>query len=99
MPVTRLIAPGDAPVLAKLQQVNREFLAPWDPIRGEDYFTEDGQRDVITDALARHAAGTSVPHVILADGGRVAGRITLSGVVRGPFQSCSMGYWVGEADN
>jgi RimJ/RimL family protein N-acetyltransferase len=26
--------------------------------------------------------------------GSVAGRITLSGIVRGPFQSCSTGYWV-----
>jgi ribosomal-protein-alanine N-acetyltransferase len=28
----------------------------------------------------------------------VVGRVTLNGIVRGPFQSCSVGYWVGEAD-
>lgn len=26
----------------------------------------------------------------------VAGRLTLNGIVRGPFQSCSMGYWIAE---
>jgi [ribosomal protein S5]-alanine N-acetyltransferase len=30
-------------------------------------------------------------------GGAVAGRITLNGIVRGAFQSCSVGYWVSEA--
>jgi ribosomal-protein-alanine N-acetyltransferase len=29
----------------------------------------------------------------------VAGRITLSEIVRGPLQSCSLGYWVSAGDN
>jgi ribosomal-protein-alanine N-acetyltransferase len=37
-----------------------------------------------------------VPFVILDDDGSVAGRLTLSGIVRGAFQSCSMGYWLSE---
>jgi ribosomal-protein-alanine N-acetyltransferase len=35
--------------------------------------------------------------VIRARTGELAGRITLNGIVRGPFQSCSVGYWVGAA--
>lgn len=85
--------------MTELVRVNREFLAPWEPVRGEDYFTADGQRAAIRGALARYEQGSALPHVILGDGGRVAGRITLNGIVRGPFQSCSMGYWVGAADN
>ena len=95
---TRLITPGDAPVLAELLRASRDFLAPWEPVHGDDYFTAGGQRAVIADALARHEQGTSLPHVILGGSGRVAGRITLNGIVRGPFQSCSMGYWVSAAD-
>jgi [ribosomal protein S5]-alanine N-acetyltransferase len=94
--VCRLIAMADAPVLASLLQDNREFLAPWEPIRGEDYFSAGGQRAAIEDALARHAAGTALPCVITSDG-QVAGRITLSGIVRGPFLSASVGYWVAQA--
>jgi len=73
---------------------SRDFLAPWEPIRGDDYFTVGGQLAVIREVLGRHARGAALPHVILDSCGSVAGRITLSGIVRGPFQSCSMGYWV-----
>ena len=97
MSICRLITEADAPVLAGLLQANREFLAPWEPLRGEDYFTSGGQRAAIEDALARHAAGTALPCVITS-GARVAGRITLSGIVRGPFLSCSVGYWVAQPD-
>jgi [ribosomal protein S5]-alanine N-acetyltransferase len=97
--VTRLITLDDAPVLAKLLQANRAFLAPWDPVRGEDYYTEDGQRDNIASGLSQYREGSKLPHVILNESGAVAGRITLSSIVRGPFQSCSLGYWVSAADN
>jgi ribosomal-protein-alanine N-acetyltransferase len=95
----RLLTPGDAPVLAELLRVNRDFLAPWSPVQSEAYFTAEGQCAVIRDVLRQHAQGSALPHVILGDGGRVVGRITLSGIVRGAFQSCSVGYWVGAADN
>ena len=98
MRATRLITIDDAPVLAELLQANRAFLAAWEPIRPEDYFTVEGQRADLRAALERHAQGSGMPHVIL-DGARVVGRITLNGIVRGPFQSCSVGYWVGAADN
>lgn len=97
MSVSRLITAADAPALARLLQANREFLAPWEPIRGEEYFSASGQRAAVEDALARHSAGTALPCVITSDG-EVAGRITLSGIVRGPFLSCSVGYWVAQAE-
>jgi ribosomal-protein-alanine N-acetyltransferase len=96
---TRLVADDDAAVLATLLTENRAFLAPWDPIRPDDYFTVTGQRAVIREALERYTLGASLPHVILDGDGRVVGRITLNGIVRGAFQSCSVGYWVGEEHN
>lgn len=98
MNATRRITLEDAPVLAELLRANRDFLAPWEPIRGEDYPTVDGQRTDIGAALERHEQGTALPHVIVEDSGRVVGRITLQGIVRGPFQSCSVGYWLSAAD-
>jgi ribosomal-protein-alanine N-acetyltransferase len=96
---SRLIRDEDAQALADLLTRNREFLAPWDPIRPEGFSTVNGQRDDIEAALGRHADGTALPHVILDDAGEVAGRITLNGIVRGPFLSCSVGYWVSEDRN
>ncbi|HTT51913.1 MAG TPA: GNAT family protein [Streptosporangiaceae bacterium] len=99
MSVTRLITPDDAPALTRLVRANREFLAPWDPVRGADYFTEAGQRADILGSLTQYAQGVRVPHLILRESGGIAGRITLNTVVRGAFQSASVGYWVGAADN
>jgi [ribosomal protein S5]-alanine N-acetyltransferase len=95
---TRLIQVADAAELAGIVQASREFMAPWDPVRPESYFTVDGQRALIERLLLTYDTGAGLPHVILGPGGRVAGRITLSGIVRGPFQSCAVGYWVGVAD-
>jgi [ribosomal protein S5]-alanine N-acetyltransferase len=94
--VTRLISPADAAELAGLLAANRAFLAPWDPLRSDGYFTAASQLAGITDALQRHGQGLILPHVIV-DAGRIVGRITLNGIVRGPFLSCSVGYWLGQA--
>lgn len=92
----RLITPEDAGVIADLQTRNRAFLAPWEPVRDDTYFTVVGQRADITTALERHGRGESLPLAVLDRDGEIAGRLTLSGIVRGPFLSCSMGYWLSE---
>jgi ribosomal-protein-alanine N-acetyltransferase len=35
---------------------------------------------------------------VIVDGVRIVGRVTLSNIVRGPFQSCTIGYWMGAED-
>jgi [ribosomal protein S5]-alanine N-acetyltransferase len=90
---TRLMTAADAPALAALLRAHRDFLAPWEPVRSDGYFTDDGQRIIVEEALRQHAQGATLPHVIVADG-RIVGRITLSTIVRGPFLSASLGYWV-----
>jgi ribosomal-protein-alanine N-acetyltransferase len=72
----------------------RAFFEPWDPVRDDAYFTVDGQQAEVERALSRFGDGEALPHVILDERGQVVGRITLSGITRGAFQSCSMGYWV-----
>ena len=96
---TRLVTINDVPALAELARANREFLAPWEPVRGDGYFTEDGQRALVTAGLERHRLRQSVPHVILDQSGQVAGRVTLNDIVWGPFLSCHLGYWVSADQN
>jgi [ribosomal protein S5]-alanine N-acetyltransferase len=97
VPACRLITPDDAPVLAHLSRVNRDFLAPWEPARTEGHFTEAGQLVTIQAVLAEHAHGRSVPCVIVDQAGEVVGRINLNNIVRGASQSASLGYWLNEA--
>lgn len=96
MATTRLIVLEDAAALAELLALNREFLGPWEPIRPDAYFTVDGQLRAIEEALERYEQQAVVPHVIL-EHGEIVGRVTLSNIVRGPFQSCNLGYWVSSA--
>ena len=98
MPI-RLASLDDASVIASLLTANRDFLAPWEPLRDESWFSVGGQRAAIAAVLANHEAGTSAPYVVLDDSGAVVGRMTLSGVVRGALQSASLGYWVSEHAN
>jgi ribosomal-protein-alanine N-acetyltransferase len=96
-PVTRLVRPGDAPTLARLARENRENMAPFEPERVESYYTEAGQTEIVAGLLHDHDRGAALPHVILGPDGEVAGRVTLSNVVRGAFRSCNLGYWVDAA--
>jgi ribosomal-protein-alanine N-acetyltransferase len=98
MAVTRLVELDDAAEVAAMLRANRAFLAPWDPVRREEYFTDDGQRRQIKEMLRQYEGGATLPHVIL-DGGRIVGRVTLSNIVHGPFQSAQLGYFVAAAAN
>lgn len=89
----RLLNPADAVELAAAFERNREHLAPWDPVRSEEFYTEAGQLDRIEGLLAGYAAGTTVPFVI-PHSGKIIGALNLAEVVRGPFQSAGLGYWL-----
>ncbi len=94
----RLVEIDDVPPLTRLVAANREFMAPWDPVRPDDFYTEDGQRAAVEGVLALHRAGLAHPCLIVA-GTEIVGRITLSGIERGAFQSGRLGYWVSEDAN
>ena len=96
---TRPLTADDAAAIAHLVSENRDFLAPWEPMRDERWFTEEGQRGEVDHVLERAGLGLCVPRVVLDDSGDVVGRITLNTVVRGAFQSCSLGYWLAEPAN
>jgi len=89
----RLLRPSDAPALAAAYVRNRDYLASWEPVRPEEYFTEEWQAADIAKRLAAHEAGEQYPMALIA-GDELVGRFNLAGVVRGPFQSAGLGYWV-----
>ena len=89
----RVLRRSDAGPLADAYLRNREHLAPWEPLRFEEFFTAEGQAASIESKLGLFIAGTDVPWV-LVEGSRIIGVINLSGIVRGPFLSAHLGYWV-----
>ncbi|MBT2532623.1 GNAT family N-acetyltransferase [Arthrobacter sp. ISL-48] len=89
----RLLHRDDAARLSEAYVRNREHLAPWEPSRDEKFFTPWHQLNIIHSKLAQHAVGQEMPWILLA-ADRIIGAITLTGIVRGPFLSANLGYWV-----
>jgi ribosomal-protein-alanine N-acetyltransferase len=91
--VIREVGVGDADELAALYSANREFLAPFEPIRPDAFFTAAGQRE----RLSRPVEGWRF--AILDDDGAIAGAINVTNVVRGAFHSANVGYFVSQHVN
>lgn len=72
---------------------NREHLAPWEPIRSEEFFTEQFQRQDIEHRFKAVQAEESFP-LALVSGQEIVGRFNLAGITRGPFQNAGLGYWI-----
>lgn len=89
----RLVRVDDAAALAEAYRTNRKHLAPWEPSRDDAFFTDAHQRAQISKTLEAFAAGSAVP-LVLTEGASVVGRVNLTGIVRGAFQSANLGYWI-----
>lgn len=89
----RTLRLSDASALAAAYVRNREYLSSWEPVRSEEYYTEEWQAADIATRLVGAEAGEGLP-LGLFDGEALVGRFNLAGIVRGPFQSAGLGYWV-----
>ncbi len=89
----RPLSISDADAVADAYVRNREHLAPWEPTRHPEFFTEAVQRSDAEAKLVAATAGQQDPWLIWHDG-EVVGRLNLTNIARGAFQSASLGYWV-----
>ena len=90
----RPVQAEDCDELAALYDANRDFLAPFEPIRPPEFFTGEGQRQ----RLQRQLESETHPFAIL-DGDEIAGTINLFSIVRESLQSGTIGYWVDHERN
>ena len=92
----RLVAPDPAlaGALLDFHLRNRDHLAAWEPPTDGAFHTEAGQAQRLGDAAAAFAAGTGYRYLLqpIGDTRRVIGSLHFSNLVRGPFQSCNLGY-------
>ncbi|MGZ4438116.1 MAG: GNAT family N-acetyltransferase [Nocardioides sp.] len=85
-----------APALAEAYTRNREHLAPFEPVRPEEFYDVPGQEAAVAAQIASVDRGLNVMWLLL-HGAEVAGRVNLNTVVRGAAHSTSLGYWVAAA--
>ena len=98
-PLLRSLRREDVPELARLVRANRAFLAGFGPLRTDEYFTDEGQERVVLASLEAADNGTKLPMVILDGAGVLVGTLNLNSIIRGAFQSASLGYWVSQERN
>lgn len=88
--------PGSTQVaaVADFYRRNASHFAPWDPPLPPDHAAPDLVAQALADGAEAFAAGRALRWWLLqADApGRVVGQVHLSGLVRGAFQSCNLGY-------
>lgn len=90
-------AMGDYPAWSELRGASRTFLTPWEPVWPVDDLTRPAYRRRLRRYQRETQEATGYPFLVFrsADMALVGG-LTLSHVVRGVTQSCSLGYWMGE---
>lgn len=81
MPDLQLLRLEHAPALLAFERENRAYFAASVPDRGDEFFAAFDTH--CAQLLAGQAAGTDYPHLLVAEGGEVLGRVNLIGVADG----------------
>ncbi|WP_430446658.1 MAG: GNAT family N-acetyltransferase [Pseudomonas piscis] len=91
--VLRSADQAQAPALQRYLLDNREHLAPWEPLRDEEYFQLAAVAQRLGD-MAGKVAAQEARHWLLFDRAeqRVLGACNFTNIVRGAFQACHLGF-------
>lgn len=93
----RLPQHGDWKPWAMLRAESAGFLAPWEPSWSEDHLTRRSFTNRVYWAARAEAQGTALPLMLVRrEDQALLGAITLDNIRRGPSQSGTLGYWIGE---
>ncbi|MEB0044146.1 MULTISPECIES: GNAT family N-acetyltransferase [unclassified Pseudomonas] len=93
-----VLAPSQAMLESDFYLQNEEHLAPWLPIRAADYYSPEQIRPRLEIQASAFEAGLAVNFALLAPGdGQMIGACTFSGITRGVFQACYLGYHIAKS--
>lgn len=87
----KMSGPEDAPLYLDYYQKNKEFLAPFEPAKDESFYSLSGQEKELRLRHSDFLSGRSLTFGIFCQE-ELMGKIRLSNLVRGSFQSASLGY-------
>ncbi|MCZ0962107.1 GNAT family N-acetyltransferase [Paracoccus benzoatiresistens] len=94
--VLRLPAHADFRAWSSLRQSSRDFLAPWEPVWSPDHLSRKSFVNRVYWAARASRGGTALPLFLVRRDGVLLGAITLDNIRRGPAQSGTIGYWIGQ---
>ncbi len=95
--LVRLLDPHEASLMVAFRQTNRDHLEQWEPKRSPEFFTEGFWQIHLRLSLRDFRDGTSACFCLLnPEEDEVLGVCNYTNVVRGTFQSCHLGYALGQ---
>ena len=94
--VLRLPAHADFGPWVELRVESRAFLTPWEPVWAQDHLSRKSFTNRVYWAQRASRNGTSLPLFLIRHDGQLLGAITLDNIRRGPAQSATIGYWIGQ---
>lgn len=95
--VLRPLGHGDYHAWSELRAASRSFLTPWEPTWASDHLTRKGFTNRVYWVNRSISQGSALPLIIVRrDDNVLLGGLTLDNVRRGPAQSATAGYWIGE---
>ena len=93
----RLPGHGDFRQWTTLRRDSAGFLAPWEPTWAPDHLSRKAFTNRVYWAWRAHASGAALPLFLISRAdGALLGAITLDNIRRGPAQSGTLGYWIGQ---
>lgn len=98
--VLRPLVPQDFTGWSEVRRRNGEWLTAWEPVKLSHHPDPETNREVFAARCGardrERLAGSQYAFGIFVDGA-FAGEINLNNVVRGAFQSATIGYWIDKA--
>lgn len=95
--ILRLPMHGDYREWASLRSASSDFLTPWEPNWADDHLTRKSFTSRVYWAQRSVNNGNAVPVFMQRrEDGALLGAITLDNIRRGPAQSGTFGYWIGQ---
>lgn len=93
----RLPGMGDFRPWAELRAQSAAFLTPWEPVWADDHFSRKAFASRVTWAARAQVQGVALPLMLIRrSDSALLGAITLDNIRRGPVQSGTFGYWIGQ---
>lgn len=94
--VLRLPIHTDFQPWVDLRVESRSFLSPWEPVWATDHLSRKSFTNRVYWAQRASRNGTGLPLFLIRRDGELLGAITLDNIRRGPAQSATIGYWIGQ---
>ncbi|MFZ4835204.1 GNAT family N-acetyltransferase [Rouxiella sp. Mn2063] len=89
----KILSPVDTVTVEQYFHTNAAHLAPWEPLRSEDFYSTPQIRQRLNNMLADAQQGVAFQFGIFAQpSDEMIGACNFTGVARGPFQACHLGY-------